>query len=75
MIIALDKLMNIGGNRYMFTKAVLTAIDRKDNIQNYPHEDRGWKVVPHVLRMTLDDEIKFLVKEKEEVKEPEKTEE
>lgn len=66
MIISMDKLINVSGNRYVFTKAVLTAIDRKDNIQGYPHDDRGWKVVPHVLRMTLDNEIKFLAKKQDE---------
>jgi hypothetical protein len=67
MIIPMDKLINVGGNRYMFTKAVLTAIDRKDNIQGYPYEDsRSWKVVPHVLHMMLDDEIKFIPKKDNE---------
>jgi hypothetical protein len=60
MIIPLDKLINLKGNKYLITRAANLAIDRLGNIKGYPEDNvRGWKVVPCVLGMVLDDKIKF----------------
>jgi hypothetical protein len=66
MIISLDKLIDVRGNKYLFTKAAHTAIDRKDNIKDYPHEERGWKVVPTVLQMMFDGKVNYVHKEQGE---------
>ncbi|MGL4369042.1 MAG: hypothetical protein ACRCUT_05135 [Spirochaetota bacterium] len=61
MIISLDKLINLKGNKYLMTKATLLAVDRIGNIKGYPDDDaHGWKVVPCVLDMVLNEKIKFL---------------
>ncbi|HOK03046.1 MAG TPA: hypothetical protein PKX79_08385 [Spirochaetota bacterium] len=65
MIIPLDKLMTYDKNKYVFTKAVMKAVDKVGNIQNYPEKNLNWKVVPHVLKMVLDGEIKFIYEEKD----------
>jgi hypothetical protein len=63
MIISLEKLINVKGNKYTFSNAANTAIDRKDNIKDYPHGNvRSWKVVPHVLEMILNGKIKYVEK-------------
>ena len=58
MIISLDKLINLKGNKYLVTRAANLAIDRLGNIKDYPDNGRGWKVVPCVLGMVLDEKIK-----------------
>lgn len=69
MIISLDKLINVKGNKYLFTKGTNTAIDRRDNITGYPEEARNWKVVPTVLQFMLEGKVKFYLKSEDEVKE------
>ena len=59
MIMALDKLINLKGNKYLVTRAANLAIDRLGNIKGYPEDERGWKVVPCVLSMVLNEKIKF----------------
>ena len=60
MIIALDKLIDLKGNKYLVTRAANLAIDRLGNIKGYPEDNaRGWKVVPCVLDMVLNEKIKF----------------
>lgn len=59
MIIPLDKLLTLNTNKYIFTKGVMKAVDRVANIRNYPESDLNWKVVPNVLRLALDNEIKL----------------
>ena len=59
MIISLDKLINLKGNKYLVTRAANLAIDRLGNIKDYPEDGRGWKVVPCVLSMVLNEKIKF----------------
>ena len=67
MIIALDKLINLKGNKYLVTRATNLAIDRLGNIKDYPDEKTiGWKVVPCVLDMVLEEKIKFHQPEPEE---------
>jgi hypothetical protein len=66
MIISLEKLINVKGNRYLFTRATNTAIDRRENIHNFPEEARTWKVVPTVLQLVLDNKVKFVLTKEEE---------
>ena len=75
MIISLDKLINLKGNKYLVTRAANLAIDRLGNIKDYPDNGRGWKVVPCVLGMVLDEKIKFHRVAPEAAVEVEKTEE
>lgn len=75
MIISLDKLINLKGNKYLVTRAANLAIDRLGNIKDYPENGRGWKVVPCVLGMVLDEKIKFHRVAPEAAAEEEKTEE
>lgn len=59
MIIPLDKLLVYSENKYIFTKAVMKAVDKVGNINDYPESDLNWKVVPNVLKLSLDEKIKF----------------
>ena len=59
MIIPLDKLLTLSSNKYIFTKGVMKAVDKVENIRNYPEEDLNWKVVPNVLKLALEGEIKI----------------
>lgn len=59
MIINLDKLINLKGNKYLMTRATNLAIDRLGNIKGYPDDERAWKVVPCVLNLMLDNSVKF----------------
>jgi len=60
MIIPLDKLLTLSTNKYIFTKGVMKAVDHVANIRNYPEEDLNWKVVPNVLKLALEEEIKIV---------------
>ena len=59
MIIPLDKLLKYQKNRYIFTKATMSAVDRIGNMKDFPEENVNWKVVPNVLKLTLDETVKF----------------
>ena len=65
MIIPLDRLLVYNKNKYVFTKAVMKAVDKVGNIDKYPEADLNWKVVPNVLKMALTEEIKFDYVEKD----------
>jgi len=67
MIIPLDKLLVYNGNKYIFTKAVMKAVDKVGNINDYPESDLNWKVVPNVLKLTLDESVKFIYDETQEM--------
>ncbi len=58
MIIPLKKLVAFDKNKYVFSKASMAAIDKMANVQGYP-EDEGWKIVPNILKMMLDENIKY----------------
>ncbi|NLV68764.1 MAG: hypothetical protein GXY14_13925 [Spirochaetes bacterium] len=60
MIIPLDKLLIYSNNKYVFTKAVMKAVDKVANINDYPESDHNWKVVPNVLKLSLEEKIRFL---------------
>ena len=59
MIIPLDKLLIYSNNKYVFTKAVMKAVDKVANIDDYPESDHNWKVVPNVLKLVLEEKIRF----------------
>ncbi len=67
MIIPLDKLLVYSNNKYVFTKAVMKAVDKVGNIEQYPESDLNWKVVPNVLKLSLEDKIKFMYDETKEL--------
>ena len=64
MIIPLDKLLIYNKNKYIFTKAVMKAVDKVGNIKDYPESDYNWKVVPNVLKLALEEKVKFEFNEK-----------
>ena len=59
MIIPLKKLVAFDKNKYVFSKATMVAIDKLGNIQGYPDEEEGWKIVPNILKLMLDEDIKY----------------
>ncbi len=67
MIIPLDKLLIYNKNKYVFTKAVMKAVDKVANIKDYPETDLNWKVVPNVLKLSLEENVKFLYDETQEL--------
>ena len=67
MIIPLDKLLIYNKNKYIFTKAVMKAVDRVGNIGQYPESDLNWKVVPNVLKLALDEKVKFIYDDTQEL--------
>ncbi|HPS58121.1 MAG TPA: hypothetical protein PK514_08435 [Spirochaetota bacterium] len=67
MIIPLDKLLIYSNNKYVFTKAVMKAVDKVGNITDYPETDLNWKVVPNVLKLALEEKVKFLYDESKEL--------
>ena len=64
MIIPLDKLLTYNGNKYIFSKASMAAVEKIGNIRDYPEDDRSWKVVQNILKLTLDEDVKFIYHEK-----------
>jgi hypothetical protein len=60
MIIPLERLLTLNSNKYIFTKGVMKAVDYVGNIRGYPEDDLNWKVVPHVLKLALEDKIKIV---------------
>lgn len=67
MIIPLDKLLVYSNNKYIFTKAVMKAVDRVGNINQYPESDLNWKVVPNVLKLALEEKVKFVYDDSQEL--------
>lgn len=70
MIIPLDKLLRYNTNKYIFTRATMETVEKIGNIKKFPDDESKWKVVPNVLRLILNDDIKFIyTKEQEAEKE------
>lgn len=67
MIIPLDKLLTLNTNKYIFTKGVMKAVDMVANIKDYPETDLNWKVVPNVLKLALDGDVKLVYKHEGEI--------
>ena len=59
MIIPLDKLLKYDENRYIFTKSTMEAVEKIGNMKKFPDTETKWKVVPHILRLMLNEDIKF----------------
>lgn len=59
MIIPLDKLLTLQGNRYIFTKAAMGTVEKIANIKDYPEDNYSWKVVPNILKLILEGEVKY----------------
>ncbi|HOO71867.1 MAG TPA: hypothetical protein PK926_08890 [Spirochaetota bacterium] len=60
MIIPLDKLLAYNGNKYVFSKASMKAVEKIANIKHYPEDDISWKVVPNILKLTLNETIHYV---------------
>lgn len=64
MIIPLKKLVAFAKNKYIFSRASMIVIDKVANVQGFPEDDEeGWKIVPHILKMMLDENIQYDVEE------------
>ena len=60
MIIPLDKLLTYNENKYIFTRSTMEAVEKIGNMKKFPDNDTKWKVVPHILRLSLNDDLKFV---------------
>jgi hypothetical protein len=56
--VSLDKLLSFNGNKYVFAKAAMKAIDKINNVKEYKEEENE-KIVIKTLNLMLDDKIKF----------------
>ncbi len=70
MIIPLDKLLTYNKNKYIFSRAIMEAVEKIGNMKSFPEDDSKWKVVPNILKLMLNNDIKFIHNE-----EPEKEQE
>ncbi|OHD66821.1 MAG: hypothetical protein A2176_12160 [Spirochaetes bacterium RBG_13_51_14] len=59
MIIPLDKLLRYNENKYIFSRATMEAVEKIGNMKKFPDDETKWKVVPHILQLMLNDDIKF----------------
>ena len=59
MIIPMSKLLTLGGNKYVFTRATMNAVEKIGNMKDYPEDNKSWKVVPNILKLALDEKIKY----------------
>ncbi len=71
MIIPLDKLLTYNKNKYIFSRATMEAVEKIGNMKSFPEDETKWKVVPNILKLMLNNEVKFIytegpVKEQEE---------
>lgn len=64
MIIPLDKLVSYEQNRYIMTRAAMAVVDRIEALTDMMAEGEEWKIVPNVLRLVLDGNVKFELQEK-----------
>ncbi len=67
MIIPLHKLHNFQGNKYVFTKAAMQSVEKIPNMKNYPDDDYNWKIIPNILKLALEEDIKYIYTEVEEI--------
>jgi len=63
VIIPLDKLLRYNRNKYIFSRAIMEAVEKIGNMKTFPEDESKWKVVPHVLRLMLDEKVKFEYRE------------
>ncbi len=60
MIIPLDKLLTYNKNKYIFSRAIMEAVEKIGNMKSFPEDDTKWKVVPNILKLMLNNDIKFI---------------
>jgi hypothetical protein len=66
VIIPFEKLLSIKENKYIFTKALMQAVDKIGNIKDYPEENINWKVVPNIIKLVMDGKLQYNVLENPE---------
>jgi len=59
VIIPLNKLMSFNGNKYIFTRAAMEAVDKLDYIMGDLEGEDNWKTVPNILEMFLNEKLKY----------------
>ena len=59
MIIPLDRLLRYNKNKYIFSRATMEAVEKIGNMKKFPVDDTKWKVVPNILKLMLNDDLKF----------------
>ena len=57
MGVPLEKLYDFKGNKYVFTKAAMEAIDKVDMIRDFPEGSRTRRVVQNVLNLALNEKL------------------
>jgi len=67
--VSLEKLLSFSGNKYIFSKATMKAIEKISNLKNAEKEiPETDKIVIKVLNLMLEDKIKFVYNKPEEEK-------
>lgn len=69
MIIPLEKLLMYSGNKYEFTRGTMASFEKIGNIREYPEDDISWKVVPNILKLSLEGYFKYEKKTPQEIDE------
>ncbi|HON77088.1 MAG TPA: hypothetical protein PK544_01235 [Spirochaetota bacterium] len=59
MIIPLNKLLSFNGNKYIFTRAAMEAVDKLDYIMGDIEGEDNWKTVPNILELFLNEKLKY----------------
>lgn len=67
-MIPLHKLISLSSNKYIFSRAAMKTIDRIDNIDGFEEVKGNWKIVPAILKLMLDENIKYNISEEEKGK-------
>jgi len=60
VIIPLDKLLTYNKNKYIFSRASMEAVEKIGNMRSFPEDDSKWKVVPNILKLMLNNDVKFI---------------
>jgi hypothetical protein len=66
VIIPLDKLLTYNKNKYIFSRATMEAVEKIGNMKSFPEDETKWKVVPNILKLMLNNEVKFIHTEEPE---------
>ncbi len=66
MIIPIDKLLTYNKNRYIFSRAIMEAVEKIGNMKAFPEDETKWSVVPNILKLMLNNDIKFIHNEEAE---------
>jgi len=51
--------MSFNGNKYIFTRAAMEAVDKLDYIMGDLEGEDNWKTVPNILEMFLNEKLKY----------------